>query len=577
MAPSRPVQTLALIAIAASSIPLHADRLVGTKRNELVTIDRQTGDLSDFVEIDPQIRAFPSSASAQTYHPTEGLHYLITGGSTTQQLVVFDSSTGLTSSACTIDEIAEHGASIDFGSMADGYPLYLVGGGSNPDPGAIYIVDTATGDAVDTGWATAGVGGHSIAFNSSDGYLYHFYNTSDGGGGSPGLEKINTDTGVITPVPLSGTVFGVCNGVAYQDGVFYVVQKSTKQLYSVTPAGVVSLLGTLPDNVTSLGSDGSTLFTAGPDSSIKGIDTTTATYSSSVAVTNGNPSTRFSMEALARDPTTGILYMVAKRNYPGDTNLDSIYQLDPLTGKLTNEVYLSVDSLSGFVFLPDGTLYATSEAFNPPGPNELTPGTIATVNLSNGSVTALPWPTTLSNGRPQVLAYNDNDGKIYRVYRKLLDDADEVFMEAIDTGTGVPSPVGFLDGLEESFTATPFDMTYDSKAELFYLAAQSVGVHAVTPQAEYAQIADSSPRFYGLEIEPDLEITSFSVNGTASIDFKSVSGREYGLYSTTNLIDWEPVTGFDCITATPPVNTASGVALPSAEKGFFRLGPPVSK
>lgn len=578
---SRCFPTLALVAFITFGTSLaQADRLVGVKRNEVLTIDRQTGELSDFVEIDPVILSFPSDANAHAYHPGEGLHYLITGGALVQQLVVLDSSTGLTSSACTIDELAEHGASIEFGAMSDGYPLYVVGGGSNPDPGAIYIVDVTTGDAVDSGWATAGVGGHAVAFNSDDGFLYHFYNTEDAGDGVAGLEKINTDTGVITQVPLSGTVHGVCNGVAYMNGLFYVFEKDSKELYTVTPGGVVSLIGVLPDKVKSLASDGSTLFTAGPDSSLKGIDTTTLSYSSSVAVTNGAPSTRFSMEALARDPTTGILYMVARRNFPGDTSLNSLYQFDPLSGKLTNEVYLSVDKLTGFTFLPDGTLYSASAAGATPDPGELASGIIATINLADGTVTALPWPTAAPSNSDgdQVLAYNDNDGRIYRVYRRIFDSLFEVYMEAIDPMTGTPDPIGVIDELDNSGSPTPFDLVYDSEADLFYLSAQSVGLYSVTPQAEAAFVVGSPPvRLYGLEIEPDLEITSFNVDGAASFTFPSVADREYGLYSSSDLTNWLPVVGFDCIPATPPINTESGVPLPGPEKGFFRLGPPASK
>ena len=62
-----------------------------------------------------------------------------------------------------------------------------------------------------------------------------------------------------------------------------------------------------------------------------------------------------------------------------------------------------------------------------------------------------------------------------------------------------------------------------------------------------------------------------------TISFESVLNREYGLYSSTNLVNWVPVPGFECISGNPPINTETGIPLPSSNRGFFRLGAPANK
>ena len=75
---------------------------------------------------------------------------------------------------------------------------------------------------------------------------------------------------------------------------------------------------------------------------------------------------------------------------------------------------------------------------------------------------------------------------------------------------------------------------------------------------------------------PSLRIDGVVPAG-ASLSWDSTAGREYGLYSSSNLIDWVAVPDFNRIPETAPTNTTSGVPLPAAATGFFFLGAPTGE
>lgn len=71
---------------------------------------------------------------------------------------------------------------------------------------------------------------------------------------------------------------------------------------------------------------------------------------------------------------------------------------------------------------------------------------------------------------------------------------------------------------------------------------------------------------------PQLRIDSVAPAG-ASLSWDSAPGGTYGIYSSSNLIDWVAVPGFSRINATPPSNTALIPIIPAVGKGFYFLGP----
>lgn len=561
------------------------DRLIAvdSRDGELFRLDRSSGVVSDPVLLpynfrDPDLDAYRGMA----WHPGADAYYVLVGASDGRPiLATMDPNDGSFSPIAPVGVHKTPGGSpsLTFGPAPD-YTLYLITGGSaSTTPNSIYTIDPTTGEATPTGWTTAGLSAHAIEYNPADGFLYHFYNTVEGGGGSPGLEKIDITNGTATTIPLTGAVYGKVSGLAYLSNAFYVVGNSAKTLHTVTPTGDVTLVGSLADKFQNLASDGSSLYglARGTGSGLREIDPADGSTLSNVAL--GPPPYYRRMKGLARDPVSGVLYGLTYPDYPATNNNRSVQlvQVDPLSGTFTQTLTLSVINLADLAFDDAGVLYGL--AANPPSgpldPGELEGGTIATINLSNGTVTAQPWATAKNPFLDQAIAFNSDNGLLYRVYPK-PNDADLILMESIDPSSGSITPIGTV--LTGQTGRSPSALTYDPTAGLFYLSLSdafyslTTGGTATLINVDLASLHDA----HGLAIEPRLTLTSFSVDGAgATIGFTSVENREYGLYGSTNLIDWAPVAGFENIPATAPENTETNVPLPSSTKGFYRVGAPV--
>jgi len=545
----------------------------------LYTIDKQSGEFSDSLVLPFYDRA-PSGNNlyGATGHPVNGLIYVnVSDRDARPILATVDPTDGSVNAIANIGTWKSPGQtpSLTFGPAPD-YNIYLITGGAggvNP-PASIYIIDPTSGEATFTGWTGSGVGAHALEYNPSDGFLYHFYNTSDSGGGLQQLEKINITTGAKTPVPLTGTLYGRVNACAYLGGNFYVHDNGADTLHSVTPAGVVTLVGSTSADFLNLSAVGSSLYTLDAGNVIE-ISTATGADVSTVAYGPTPNNARY--QGIARDPTTGILYGIGPADFPYASETHQLFQLDPLTGKVSNEVPLPISNFKGITFDSSGVLYGCAAGAQSPGPTELLKGTIATINLTTGAVTPTGWATSTNDGSTvgHCAAYSSDDGLIYQVFTQ----GTSLNLRSIDPGSGSITEIGVVSGVTGS--STTGSMTYDPEQGHFYIGRTN-SIITVTPDAVGTVLRErggDEPTFTieGLALIPSLKITGYSFAADATISFESVLNREYGLYSSTNLIDWDPVPGFECITASPPVNTEAGIPLPSTTKGFFRLGAPANK
>lgn len=285
------------------------------------------------------------------------------------------------------------------------------------------------------------------------------------------------------------------------------------------------------------------------------------------------------LRGLARDPTTGILYGFGLDDFPfagGAAARFRIFQIDPLTGTISNSVPVEGTNFTSITFTPDGTLYGVT-GFTGSEPGDLAEGRIATISTADGTVVDTGWEIDPGqNPYSMMIAFNSDDGLLYYVNG----DSNTFSMRSINPTSGEIINVG-------SFSVpnfiSPEGFVYDPEQGFFYVS-DNYKLHSLTTGAVFTELGDvdsgplSPNESLYLEFLPDLKVTDFSKAGSAAnISFESVLNREYGIYSSTNLIDWSPVAGFERIEGSPPVNTETNVPLPSATEGFFRLGPPAGE
>ncbi|MEM7394545.1 MAG: hypothetical protein AAF492_19600 [Verrucomicrobiota bacterium] len=381
-----------------------------------------------------------------------------------------------------------------------------------------------------------------------------------------------------TNVPLSGTLYGAANGVAYAGGLFYVSDNGARSLHSVTPAGVVTLVGNTTNRFRNLASDGTTLFGLSPvgGGHLYEIDPTDASYPNAVPL--GPSPTYRDMRSIARDPVSGILYGLTYPDYPALFRPTVLVEIDPLTGSFTNAVNLDVINLDELAFDAAGTLYGLASLDGGSlDPGELEGGTIAVINKTNGTVTAQPWATSRYRFLNQTFAYNSDDGLLYHVHPR-PGDSQFVEMTTIDPVSGTVTPIATV--LTNQSGRSPTGMTYDPDSGLFYVCLGD-DFHSITTGGVATAInLDLAFPYdgHGMAVLPDLRLSidvSSSGNGV-NLNWDSYPNRRYGLYSRTNLTagSWTPVAGGQSITSTPPMNVISNLPLPSVDRGYFVIGPP---
>ncbi len=153
------------------------------------------------------------------------------------------------------------------------------------------------------------------------------------------------------------------------------------------------------------------------------IDQNTGATLSEVVITLPGRNVR-GCNGMAKDPTTGVCYVVLNVTEPETTNPRILAVVNPFTGQ-AREIGNTGDAFSSIAFDSSGTLYGVT------GNGGSNPETLFTINKNTGVPTFFQ---TLGNGGDgEVIAFNPVDGLMYH-------NSGDVF-ESINLSTGVITPI----------------------------------------------------------------------------------------------------------------------------------------
>jgi hypothetical protein len=210
-----------------------------------------------------------------------------------------------------------------FGVTGDGAPV-------NPESlFSVSIVDASTALIQPLG---NGNDGESIAFNPTDGLMYHWSGLFNDA--TQIMETINLNDQTVTDIPTDfsfydpAEVFGSTFDPSAGNFLFTDINAN---LGSVTPRGEFSVIGPLPAfDIRGLGFNGGLLFAGGRFSdTLHEINPSTGAGLSSIPVTLPGFTVQ-GINALTTDPDTGILYAILKTS--GATTGRRLATIDPDTG-----------------------------------------------------------------------------------------------------------------------------------------------------------------------------------------------------------------------------------------------------
>lgn len=189
-----------------------------------------------------------TGVNAMAVDPTNGVVYIIAKTGSSRQLATLNVTSGV---ATLIGALGDNFATLAFTTSGQ---LYGVTGDGATVPETMYTINKST--AAKTLFLTLGNGadGEVIAFNPSNGLMYHW-----SGNGTPILETINLSTFAITPITESGAPHSEVFGAIWNPTTssFYVSDISSR-LLTQTSAGFVTVIGTAAEDFRGLALVGAT-------------------------------------------------------------------------------------------------------------------------------------------------------------------------------------------------------------------------------------------------------------------------------------------------------------------------------
>ncbi|HEY8504199.1 MAG TPA: PEP-CTERM sorting domain-containing protein [Gemmataceae bacterium] len=231
--------------------------------------------------------------------------------------------------------------------------LYGVTGDGASTPESLFTISQTDGSATFFMSLGAGDDGEAIAYNPTDGRMYHWsglgtFNVDEI------FQRIDLGTMAVADITLSGDGYGEVIAAVYDptSGNF-LVNDLTGGFFSVTPGGVVTRLGTPALNVKGLAFAGATLygieqfdtFDSDGELDLLTLDPADGSVLSSVDVTLAGIDLNGVSNGLAADPDTGELWGIVQGQ--GGRRLVTI---DPATGVATQIGVLS-DNFAGLAFV----------------------------------------------------------------------------------------------------------------------------------------------------------------------------------------------------------------------------------
>jgi len=214
--------------------PLRVAHMVDPFSPTLRTIDPDDGRRISSLEL-----TLPGSTvlggNGLAVHPSTGELYAIikVSGVTGRVLSVIDPLTGI---ATSVGNTGDNFAAIDFDQSGN---LYGVTGNGGSTPESLFSIDPTDATATFLVALGAGSDGESIAFNHSDGFMYHM----SGRDTDSALERIDLNTLAVTDIPRSGFNYDEVFGLAWDpvDG-HLLMTNLDQELVSVTTDGFATLI-----------------------------------------------------------------------------------------------------------------------------------------------------------------------------------------------------------------------------------------------------------------------------------------------------------------------------------------------
>jgi len=280
----------------------------------LRTIDPATAQTTAIVGMTLAGFSINSSVGLAT-HPGTGQIFVLfqLGGPVGRSLATVIPATGV---ATLVGHTGVFGANLAFDCAAN---LYTVTGQQGAEQEAFFRLSTTTGAATFLSRLGRGDDGEALGFNPLNSMLYH------ASGHSGAFDPANND-GVsferfdplrppFVNIPLSGAMLAnEIQSIAFNpaNGTFFWKEGTVVPgpLFSVTVAGVATLLGNMDHLAKGLAVSGGTLFSVSPrDSMLRTINQTTAATMSSLAITMAGQTVN-TAHGLAVNPTNGTVFVM---------------------------------------------------------------------------------------------------------------------------------------------------------------------------------------------------------------------------------------------------------------------------
>ncbi len=189
---------------------------------------------------------------------------------------------------------------------------------------------------------------------------------------------------------------------------------------------------------------------------------------------------------MAKDPTTGVCWMILNITEPETTNPRVLVTVDEVTGVATL-IGDTGEAFSTIAFDADGTLYGVT------GDGASPPETLFTLSKANGLPT---FVQPLGNGEDgEAIAFNPRDGLLYHASGTGDLNTAQIF-ETVNLQNGIVTPI-FLSGDPDSSEMTA--LVYSGNNRFFRVDGEELG--QITANGFESIIADLDHQSKGLALD----------------------------------------------------------------------------
>jgi hypothetical protein len=460
--------------IGLQSISAHAQSTLYAIDNTLAflsIVDPLTGDELSFVSIVVPNETYASGNGLATNPLTGDLYAAVKFSGQSgpgRNLILINPNTG---AATSIGNMEQPIASLAFSSSGTLYGVTgdcLNGCGGVAIGETLFIINTSTAALTQVQTLGNGTDGEAIAFNPTDGMMYHM----SGKGAGLIFEKINLGNGAVTSISLSGA--SVANreaiGFTYDAAQAHFVgslvdwDSGDAVFFTINDTGFISDIAPL---VAPWKDYAFATALVEPQTEILfGIDSVAAGYSAIDSISGselvfqpilleGEIVTR--SVGMAVHPTTFEMYVsVGLDGAPSTAR--NLLQLNPDTGQARNVGTLD-QRIASLAFNSSGTLYGVSGECNNGCDGSSMAETLFEISTTDASLTLVQ---ALGNGDSgEAIAFNPDDGMMYH----MSGQGTGLIFEKINLSNGAVMAIGLSGGALQNRQTAGF--TYDAARGVF--------------------------------------------------------------------------------------------------------------